>query len=277
MSGLFTERSPNLRSLLGSFRGDSTRSRHDLPDDPQRRRASSAPPSARPFWAAPSSPSSAGSRSPPAGSMPRAARPRRSQRHCATPTASKSGSTNVVNQIYRRDGQGVAFIQAEIPAKRSPSPFGSFGEEESEKEGGGTATGSGIVIDTNGHILTNNHVIAGANHIQVKLGASNTAYDATVVGTDPATDLALLKVNAPVRPASPAAARQLLEDRSRRPGGRDRQPLRPRSHRDQRHRLGAPAPDPGPRRLLDLQRDPDRRGDQPRQLRRPADRSRRQT
>ena len=115
----------------------------------------------------------------------------------ATTTASKSGSTNVVNQIYRRDGQGVAFIQAEIPAKRSPSPFGAFGEEESEKEGGGTATGSGIVIDTNGHVLTNNHVIAGANHIQVKLGASNTAYDATVVGTDPATDLALLKVNAP--------------------------------------------------------------------------------
>ncbi len=114
----------------------------------------------------------------------------------ATPASSKSGNPNVVNQIYRRDGQGVAFIQAEIPAKRSPSPFGPFGEE-SEKESGGTATGSGIVIDSNGHILTNNHVIAGASHIQVKLGASNTSYNATVVGTDPATDLALLKVNAP--------------------------------------------------------------------------------
>ncbi len=114
----------------------------------------------------------------------------------ATTAASKSGSTNVVNQIYRRDGQGVAFIQAEIPAKRSPSPFGAFGEE-SEKEGGGTATGSGIVIDSDGHILTNNHVIAGSNHIEVKLGASNTSYEATVVGTDPATDLALLKVSAP--------------------------------------------------------------------------------
>jgi putative serine protease PepD len=113
----------------------------------------------------------------------------------ATPAASKSSNTNVVNQIYRRDGQGVAFIQAEIPAKRSPSPFGSFGEEE--KESGGTATGSGIVIDNAGHILTNNHVIAGSNHIQVKLGASNATYNATVVGTDPATDLALLKVNAP--------------------------------------------------------------------------------
>ncbi len=53
------------------------------------------------------------------------------------------------------------------------------------------------MIDTDGHILTNNHVVAGANRIQVKLGASNTTYNATVVGTDPATDLALLKVNAP--------------------------------------------------------------------------------
>jgi putative serine protease PepD len=118
----------------------------------------------------------------------------------AAPAASKS-STNVVNQIYRRDGQGVAFIQAEIPAKRSPSPFGAFGEEEAES--GGTATGSGIVIDSGGHILTNNHVIAGSNHIQVKLGASNETYNATVVGTDPATDLALLKVNAPASQLHP--------------------------------------------------------------------------
>lgn len=49
----------------------------------------------------------------------------------ATTAASKQpGDTNVVNQIYRRDGQGVAFIQAEIPAKRSPSPFGSFGKKK---------------------------------------------------------------------------------------------------------------------------------------------------
>ena len=53
------------------------------------------------------------------------------------------------------------------------------------------------MIDTEGHILTNNHVVEGANRIQVKLGASNTTYNATVVGTDPATDLALLKVDAP--------------------------------------------------------------------------------
>jgi putative serine protease PepD len=116
----------------------------------------------------------------------------------AAPIVSKGGgeegSANVVNQIYKRDGDGVAFIESELPAKESSSLF-PFGESESE--GGGTATGSGIVIDGEGHVLTNNHVIEGASRIEVKLGASNTEYKASVVGTDPATDLALLKVEAP--------------------------------------------------------------------------------
>jgi putative serine protease PepD len=112
------------------------------------------------------------------------------------PVVSKSSneSTNAVNQIYKADGNGVAFIESQIPAPES-SALSPFGEPESS--GGGTATGSGIVIDGEGHVLTNNHVIAGANKIEVKLGASNTEYTAEVVGTDPASDLALLKVEAP--------------------------------------------------------------------------------
>jgi S1-C subfamily serine protease len=109
-------------------------------------------------------------------------------------TSSTHEDANVVNQIYRNDGGGVAFIQADEPAQES-SGLSPFGEEESQ--GGGTATGSGFVIDAEGHVLTNNHVVEGANRIQVKLGASDTTYGAQVVGTDPATDLALLKVDAP--------------------------------------------------------------------------------
>jgi S1-C subfamily serine protease len=111
------------------------------------------------------------------------------------PIVSKSDEgANVVNQIYKRDGDGVAFIESQIPAEESAtlSPFG-----EPESEGGGTATGSGFVIDGEGHILTNNHVIDGANRISVKLGASDKSYPAEVVGADPASDLALLKVEAP--------------------------------------------------------------------------------
>jgi S1-C subfamily serine protease len=113
------------------------------------------------------------------------------------PVSSHSGEkegTNVVGQIYKNDGEGVAFIESQIPAEES-SGFDPFGEPE--ESSGGTATGSGIVIDDKGHVLTNNHVIEGADKIEVKLGDSETEYVAKVVGTDPGNDLALLEVHAP--------------------------------------------------------------------------------
>jgi S1-C subfamily serine protease len=121
------------------------------------------------------------------------------------PVANKeSGDTNTVNQIYRQDGQGVAFIESTLePEETSSSPFNPFGEGESR--GGGIATGSGILIDKEGHILTNNHVIEGASKVEVKLGSSDTEHEAEVVGADPATDVALLKVNAPVSEERPLA------------------------------------------------------------------------
>jgi S1-C subfamily serine protease len=118
------------------------------------------------------------------------------------PVASKeSGDTNTVNEIYRQDGQGVAFIESTLEPEESSSTLSPFGEEESR--GGGIATGSGILIDKEGHILTNNHVIEGASKVEVKLGSSDTEHEAEVVGADPATDVALLKVNAPVSEERP--------------------------------------------------------------------------
>jgi len=114
--------------------------------------------------------------------------------------SSGDGDRNVVNQIYKNDGGGVAFIESEIPAQESQS-FSPFGEPESE--GGGTATGSGFVIDSEGHLLTNNHVVEGADRITVKLGDSDKTYTAKVVGTDPATDLAMLDVEAPASELHP--------------------------------------------------------------------------
>lgn len=119
----------------------------------------------------------------------------------ATPVVSRaSNGSNVVNMIYRRDGQGVAFIEAEHPAEESSlvSPFG-------QPEGGGTATGSGFLIDSEGHIVTNSHVVAGANRIEVKLGSSDTTYTAKLVGSDPTTDVALLQVDAPASELHPLA------------------------------------------------------------------------
>jgi S1-C subfamily serine protease len=109
--------------------------------------------------------------------------------------AKESSDTNVVNQIYRHDGQGVAFIESEEAAEESPA-LNPLGEPEGGG-GGGIATGSGFLIDTEGHILTNNHVVEGATRVEVKLGSSDVSHTAEVVGTDPATDVALLKVDVP--------------------------------------------------------------------------------
>jgi S1-C subfamily serine protease len=106
-----------------------------------------------------------------------------------------NGAGNAVDEIYKRDGDGVAFIESTLPPQESEESFNPFIEPESQ--GGGTATGSGIVIDEKGHILTNNHVIDGANKIEVKLGESDHEYTAKVIGTDPSSDLALIQVEAP--------------------------------------------------------------------------------
>jgi S1-C subfamily serine protease len=119
----------------------------------------------------------------------------------AAPVAGGEGDegSNPVNEIYRRDGQGVAFISAQRGGGEAavPSPFG---QPEGE---GGTSSGSGFLIDTEGHVITNSHVVEGSEEVEVKFGTSDTNYTAEVVGTDPATDVALLKVDAPAERLRP--------------------------------------------------------------------------
>jgi S1-C subfamily serine protease len=120
----------------------------------------------------------------------------------STPVDAKEDSdTNLVNQIYRRDGQGVAFIESTQQAEESASPFNPFGEEG--PRGGGVASGSGFLIDEEGHIVTNAHVVEGASKVTVKLGSSDESHEAEVVGTDPGTDVALLKVDVPAKQLHP--------------------------------------------------------------------------
>lgn len=76
---------------------------------------------------------------------------------------------------------------------------GGEGEEEGpRRQRRANSLGSGFIIDPEGYIVTNNHVIEGADEINVRL-ADNSLYKATVIGTDDKTDLALLKVE-PERP-----------------------------------------------------------------------------
>jgi S1-C subfamily serine protease len=118
------------------------------------------------------------------------------------PAAQQSGGNDLtVNDIYRADAPGVVFVSAQS-APRSPSPLDPFGGG-----GGGTATGSGFVIDRNGNILTNAHVVEGAQKVDVTLGSTDSSQpvSAEVVGRDPSTDVALLKVDAPADELHPVA------------------------------------------------------------------------
>lgn len=69
--------------------------------------------------------------------------------------------------------------------------FGDEGPQTREQQG----SGSGVIIRPDGYIVTNNHVVANATKVQVTLN-NNKVYDAKVIGTDPATDVALIKIDA---------------------------------------------------------------------------------
>ena len=89
-----------------------------------------------------------------------------------------------VGDIYERTIPGVVEISAESRADDF-GPFSPGGEQ--------TATGSGFVIDRDGHVVTNQHVVAGAETVTVKFHDGEEV-DARVVGTDASTDVALLEL-----------------------------------------------------------------------------------
>lgn len=110
-----------------------------------------------------------------------------------TATAVAASSSRLsVGEIYKAANTGVVEITATSDGAQSDSPF-PFGEQQQQTQ---QAQGSGFVYDSDGHVVTNYHVVQGATSLTVTL-ADGSTYDATVVGTDPSTDLAVLKVDAP--------------------------------------------------------------------------------
>src|SRR6266545_2096 len=99
------------------------------------------------------------------------------------PASSTSGLS--VNSIYKLAYRGVVEVKVK---SQSSDPFGGTRRQSAE--------GSGFVYDTNGHVITNQHVVDGATSVQVTFWNGKT-YNARVVGTDASTDLAVLDVNAP--------------------------------------------------------------------------------
>lgn len=110
-----------------------------------------------------------------------------------TEPAADRGQGATVNEIYSEAAPGVAAIAATVEGGAAPaSPFGL-----PEGRRGGTATGSGFVIDKQGRIITNAHVVEGATEIEVTLTDGGESYDAKLLGTDPSTDIAVIEVDAP--------------------------------------------------------------------------------
>jgi S1-C subfamily serine protease len=104
-----------------------------------------------------------------------------------TRNTAATGSGLTAREIYKRDAPGVVNIRAQI-VQQVESPFDPGGQEQ------GVATGSGFVLDKDGHILTNAHVIDGASRVTVQF-EDNKTVQAKVEGKDTSTDLALLKVD----------------------------------------------------------------------------------
>ncbi len=105
----------------------------------------------------------------------------------ATPgtTPTVASATGSVTDVYNRAYKGVVEITVTETTQSFP-----FGNQQAQ------AQGSGFVYDANGHVITNEHVVDGASSASVRFWNGAT-YKATVVGTDPSTDVAVLKVNAP--------------------------------------------------------------------------------
>jgi S1-C subfamily serine protease len=101
--------------------------------------------------------------------------------------AAETGRALTVGDIYKKAAPGVAFIQSTI-TQTTPGVFGLPDQQPGE------ATGSGFVLNTQGYIATNAHVVAGASDVQVSFGKSNPVH-AKVVGKDLSTDLAVIKVD----------------------------------------------------------------------------------
>ena len=93
-------------------------------------------------------------------------------------TATSTQASSTAETVYKQVSPGVVTITATVSSGR----------------GSGQAIGSGIVLDTNGNILTNAHVIAGARQIQVTFSDGRTV-NATLVGSNTSADLAVIRVS----------------------------------------------------------------------------------
>jgi len=138
------------------------------------------------------------------------------QKAHAVSSKSQPLGSNIFVEIAKKQNPAVVNISTKAKRHRRPQrpqrdprgpgsqdPFKDFydkffGDRDRDRKPRGGGMGSGFIIDTDGHILTNNHVIDGADEIVVLIQDGNNGekeYDAKLVGTDSKTDIALIKLD----------------------------------------------------------------------------------
>jgi putative serine protease PepD len=115
----------------------------------------------------------------------------------AEPTSISRGGGMTVYQIAKSAMPGVVDIKVTAVSNTGSGVFGGGGAQQQTQ-----GEGSGVVYDSAGHILTDEHVISGATSVTVTF-SDGRSYPATVVGSDKSTDVGVIKVNAPASELHP--------------------------------------------------------------------------
>ena len=108
-------------------------------------------------------------------------------------------STERTEQVRNQGMPFGMFRSPDLDRFFGPFPFEDFHNNQAPRERKTSSLGSGFIISSDGYIVTNNHVIENADIVRVNIGAKNNKdalIDAEVIGSDPETDLALLKIKA---------------------------------------------------------------------------------
>ncbi|MFS4492095.1 S1C family serine protease [Maribacter sp. 2308TA10-17] len=112
-----------------------------------------------------------------------------------TPTSPKGSGINEIDFTVAAENTVNAVVHVKNVTKglSSSSPWDFFYGSDESRQRAQVGSGSGVIISSDGYIVTNNHVIEKADQLQVTLN-NNKTYDAELVGSDPNTDIALLKI-----------------------------------------------------------------------------------
>ncbi|TMM53630.1 PDZ domain-containing protein [Maribacter algarum] len=112
-----------------------------------------------------------------------------------TPTSAKGSGINEIDFTTAAENtvNAVVHVKNVTKGRSTSSPWDFFYGSGESRQRAQVGSGSGVIISSDGYIVTNNHVVTKADKLQVTLN-NNKTYDAELVGADPNTDIALLKI-----------------------------------------------------------------------------------